>query len=342
MKKNLDVTYFGNLLPIISLEHIYQIYSSDIQNNIYQAKLNLISEETKEQNIKKLVSDSLKLWNSYKSIYKNEFEFELIDFTNTQIEAISRYNIETLEKKLSYLAYIINNIIEYELFIAKEERNLVKILYGNTISQLIYILVTMVLLSILIYVPLMRNIFKTQKNLENTNKSLKNLSITDALTGLYNRRHFNNIMNLELTRAVRNGEFITFILLDIDHFKRYNDTYGHQKGDIAIQSIAKVLLESTPDNNYAFRIGGEEFAIIIKNCNYEDAKEFTERLLKRVRSMNMEHKSSDKGILTISIGAISIEPFDSLIEESIIKIADDNLYSAKDLGRDNAVVTMID
>lgn len=343
MKKNLDITYFGNLVPIVKLENIYKIYSSDILNSIYQAKLSIITPEAKDKKIEELLKSSLQLWREYMEIYKDNFETNVLEFANNEILSINRHLISDvdLEKKLNYLKFIVNNLIEYEIFIAQNERLIVNDAYKKTISQLTYLFVSLSMFAVLIYLPLMRNIYKTQKNLENTNISLKNLSITDSLTGLYNRRHFNYMMNRELNRAVKGNYLLTFIILDIDFFKKYNDTYGHQQGDEAIKSVANVLKSNTKESCNTFRIGGEEFAIILR-ASFEDSKIFIDNLLEQIRALKMEHKVSDKGKITISIGAINIQPFDSLIEESIIKIADDNLYKAKDLGRDRAVFTKVE
>ena len=176
---------------------------------------------------------------------------------------------------------------------------------------------------------------KAQKELKKINKKLEKLSITDQLTGLYNRRHFEEVFEQELKRAKRNNTIISVILFDIDYFKRLNDTYGHIQGDKALKSVAKCIKNVCKRaNDFAFRIGGEEFAILITNEEANTAIELCEILKKEIEKAQILNENSDiSNYLTISAGIVSKIPETIDDIDSITKIADERLYQAKELGR---------
>ena len=157
------------------------------------------------------------------------------------------------------------------------------------------------------------------------------LSLTDTLTGLHNRRYFYDVIEKEIGIAKRNKTFLTFAIIDIDYFKKYNDRYGHPAGDSALIKVAQVLKQSLRrPNDYAFRLGGEEFGIIVSDLNAEQTSEFLEIVRKRVEELEIEHCESDVcEYLTLSIGAhVNLEGniFDS--NQLYVK-ADKALYEAK-------------
>jgi diguanylate cyclase (GGDEF)-like protein len=156
------------------------------------------------------------------------------------------------------------------------------------------------------------------------------LSITDHLTSLYNRRSLKEIFPKEFYNAKRNDLYFAYFLLDIDYFKSYNDTYGHQKGDEALIAVANILNEKF---KFAFRIGGDEFAGIM-TCDKKDMIIDTiDTLHHTVKSLEIENKESPLGKLTCSIGVHIINEFEYDFEE-IYNLADTALYKAKALGRD--------
>ncbi len=166
-------------------------------------------------------------------------------------------------------------------------------------------------------------------------KKIEYLSITDDLTLLYNRRYFNTRVEEELNRAKREKHHLSFLMLDVDYFKKYNDTYGHHAGDQALQAVAKVLRKYTKrPSDFAFRLGGEEFGVL---CSFEDEKhslELANFIRCAVEELRIEHKNSEASkYLTISIGVVS-RSFDKL-ESSVhlYKDADESLYKAKEQGR---------
>ena len=159
----------------------------------------------------------------------------------------------------------------------------------------------------------------------------KELSITDALTGLFNRRHFENTADREFLRAVRYKNNLTFAVIDIDFFKKINDTYGHLCGDKILKEVAFLLNDSFRKTDIVFRYGGEEFVIILTETNAENAKIPLERLREKVEKNNFKFKTQDLKV-TISIGyASNLDDCEDATE--LFDFADDALYKAKENGR---------
>jgi len=186
--------------------------------------------------------------------------------------------------------------------------------------------------------PIFRNYEIVGFNALRTNitnkKYIEQLSITDELTQLYNRRHFNIKIEEEINRAKRDDKYFTLLIMDIDYFKQYNDTYGHQKGDIALEQVATVLKTFTNRvSDFAFRLGGEEFGIITA-LDKEKAIDFATAIREKVEALKIEHSTSEvSSYLTISIGISSRKGFDITNSDAMYKEADDALYEAKNLGR---------
>ena len=165
-------------------------------------------------------------------------------------------------------------------------------------------------------------------------KHIEYLSITDELTQLYNRRFFNLKIEKEINRAKRENTYLSFLIMDIDYFKEYNDTYGHQKGDLALEEVAKILKKYTNrSSDSAFRLGGEEFGIIT-TLDKEKIIEFTNNIKNEIEELHIEHrKSTISKYLTISIGITSKAGTELLDISTLYKEADDSLYIAKNNGR---------
>ena len=170
-------------------------------------------------------------------------------------------------------------------------------------------------------------------------KHVEYLSITDELTGLYNRRFFNLKIEEEINRAKRENNHFTFLIMDVDYFKQYNDTYGHQKGDFALERVANILRKRTNrGGDFAFRLGGEEFGIIT-TLNKEKVIEFANIIKDEIENLEIEHSSSEVSkFLTISIGIVSKEGVEITNSDMLYKEADDCLYEAKKLGRNSIFI----
>ena len=165
-------------------------------------------------------------------------------------------------------------------------------------------------------------------------KRIELLSITDELTGLYNRRHYNEVIERELRRAKREHYSLSLAMLDIDFFKMVNDSYGHPFGDQVLKDIAKQLtLSFNRGNDFVFRVGGEEFIVI---SSFESESKFMEHLhclLESVQGLKIENKKAPFKVITISIGGLYLEADKELTEEDILKYLDQELYLAKENGR---------
>ncbi len=162
----------------------------------------------------------------------------------------------------------------------------------------------------------------------------RQMAITDALTGLHNNRYFKQVFPQEMARARRYAKPLTLIMIDIDNFKRINDTYGHPRGDQVLQALGKVLSTSLRASDYSFRYGGEEFAVILPETRLEGAFLVAELLREKVKETVTPLKSD--GIaqpVTISLGVASF-PNDYGAPEHLLRHADHCLYRAKQEGKD--------
>ncbi len=173
-----------------------------------------------------------------------------------------------------------------------------------------------------------------------TNKKLiERISITDGLTNLYNRRHFDDIFPKFIQSAKRHNEIVCFALMDVDHFKQYNDTYGHQMGDEVLITIGKVLRDSlNRSDDYCFRLGGEEFGVLFKAENINNALEFVNKIRFNIEDEEIPHeKNSASQYVTASFGLICLNANNIEDSDSVYKNVDELLYKAKEEGRNRVV-----
>lgn len=172
--------------------------------------------------------------------------------------------------------------------------------------------------------------------LEGANNELERLSRTDRLTDLYNRGYWEECLAQEFARYKRTGQKATLVMFDIDHFKRINDTYGHQAGDEVIRQVSRTLRRTIRKVDIAGRYGGEEFAVILVDTSEENALILAERLRKRIEELSVSH-DKQKIQFTISLGL-------SMLEESVtgytnwLERADQSLYHSKENGRNQSTV----
>ncbi|MBQ0724286.1 MAG: sensor domain-containing diguanylate cyclase [Cycloclasticus sp.] len=168
-------------------------------------------------------------------------------------------------------------------------------------------------------------------------EEMLNLSRIDGLTGIPNRRYFDEFLDNEWKRCNRLGLPISLAILDLDHFKLLNDTYGHQAGDDCLSSVGKVLKDFCKrPSDLCARYGGEEFVIVYGDTDLDQAKVLVSKLLKKIRSLNLPNeKSPTLPTLTASIGLASMHPSYKNTENDLIKQADKSLYFVKEQGRNN-------
>ncbi|WP_323665149.1 ABC transporter substrate-binding protein [Aliarcobacter butzleri] len=169
-------------------------------------------------------------------------------------------------------------------------------------------------------------------------KRIEEISITDGLTNIYNRRYFDEVFPKIINSAKRKNELIAFLFMDIDHFKQYNDNYGHQKGDDVLIKFAKCLKDSLHrSSDLAFRLGGEEFALVYQPETKEKAIEFANTIKNNIEKLQIKHEfSSVRLYVTASMGLVCKEA--NNIDDEIYKEADDLLYEAKKSGRNQIKV----
>lgn len=171
--------------------------------------------------------------------------------------------------------------------------------------------------------------------LKTANRALEKAAFTDGLTGLFNRRAFDEKLAQEFARARRSKEPLSLLMVDIDHFKLFNDHYGHQVGDECLRQVAKRLkVVAKRSTDCAARYGGEEMALILPNTDTKGAIELAAQYQSGVRSLRIPHTTSDKGIVTVSIGVATLEPTQNNRPEDLMTNADSALYCAKHEGRD--------
>ena len=175
-------------------------------------------------------------------------------------------------------------------------------------------------------------------------KNVEELAITDELTGLYNRRYFNTIISRELQRAQRSGKTLTFAMMDVDHFKQYNDHYGHQKGDVVLSTIGETLKKVlNRGSDYSFRLGGEEFGVVLTDLLPAEGLVFADKIRESIENLAIEHQWSEvASVVTISTGLLSVTPGPGITVDEIYKEADEALYMAKATGRNQVVPRLLD
>ena len=162
---------------------------------------------------------------------------------------------------------------------------------------------------------------------------LRNQSIRDPLTGLYNRRYLEESLNRELQRARRAGRNLSLVMLDLDHFKHFNDTFGHQVGDVLLKEVAGVIKGRVRAGDLACRYGGEEFSLIIAEVDTEGAQKCADSIREATKHLSLHHRGQTLGTITVSAGIASY-PAHADSSEDLIHAADEALYRAKQAGRD--------
>ena len=165
------------------------------------------------------------------------------------------------------------------------------------------------------------------------------LAYQDALTGVSNRSTFDSTLDREISLAKRQKNGLTLLMIDIDHFKSFNDNYGHSAGDDVLKSVANTLKTSIRDSDLVFRYGGEEFVIILRNSDCESSRIVAERILESIRNSQVTYEDQAHSV-SVSVGLSCLTKSDC--SDSLFKRADEALYVAKDQGRDQLQVALND
>jgi diguanylate cyclase (GGDEF)-like protein len=183
---------------------------------------------------------------------------------------------------------------------------------------------------------LLETLHRKNEELEKSNAILKNLSIRDGLTGLYNHRYFQEVLTMELVRSRRYNKSVALVFIDVDHFKKYNDTHGHPDGDGLLVTLARILLDSLRASDTVARYGGEEFVLILPETTKDGALHVAESIRKKVYDHPFPGRETQPlGRITISLGVAAF-PHDGADGSSLIERADKALYEAKKAGRNRA------
>ena len=212
----------------------------------------------------------------------------------------------------------------------------------NTILRKSIFITTMIILFITLIMLIFyyQHIKTTDKKLQTLTNEIVNLSITDELTEMYNKRYFNMIFIRELNNAIRSEQYISLLMIDIDNFKKYNDIYGHLKGDKTLNAVARSIKKSLKrKSDLCFRIGGEEFAVLISSCNQENSQKIAQKIINKICDLNIEHQDNhNQKRVTVSIGVFSQIATKDLTVDNIYTCADKALYQAKEEGRNRYIV----
>ena len=188
-------------------------------------------------------------------------------------------------------------------------------------------------------------VLELEKSLKDANEEIRILSITDTLTRCYNRTYMDEQLPKELKRAIRYNRPISLVMIDIDHFKRVNDTYGHQAGDAVLKELVISINRSIrSDVDWVARYGGEEFLVVFPETDFEKASVLVERLRRDISQKTIQIKEKEIRI-TASFGVSGFTSSHSLKEisyETMISLADKSLYQAKEEGRNRVIGRAID
>jgi len=188
-------------------------------------------------------------------------------------------------------------------------------------------------------IAIVRARVRTHVELKRSRDHLRALSQLDGLTGISNRRRFDEVLEREWRRCMRRGDELSLMMIDIDRFKDYNDSLGHPQGDRCIQKIAQALTAQVRrSSDELARYGGEEFAAILPNTSLLASAQLAESMCQAVRDLKMLHGAADLEYVSISIGVACLCPGGRLSIEDLLDLADQGLYAAKRAGRDRVML----
>lgn len=184
-------------------------------------------------------------------------------------------------------------------------------------------------------VEMQRSLVRVTQQLNEANSELQRLSTTDGLTGIANRRMYDELAIREWRRCERMKKPLALVMVDVDHFKLFNDKYGHQAGDECLKKVADQVARVAPRaTDLAARYGGEEFVLVLGETDSDGAKWIANRLRQQVSGLNIPHYATESRHVTISCGVASVVPEEKFSLETLLKSADHALYQAKKTGRD--------
>jgi diguanylate cyclase (GGDEF)-like protein len=178
---------------------------------------------------------------------------------------------------------------------------------------------------------------RTLNELRSALRNLHTQAVTDPLTRLLNRRYLSEFLPREVIRARRKGDSLAVLMIDLDHFKRFNDSFGHDAGDLVLKEVAQLLMAHIRGSDIACRYGGEEFVLVLPDTTLEGARRRAEEIGAAVRELKLSLRGKPLGPTTVSIG-VGLLPDHVASPEALIRVADEAMYGAKKAGRDRAVM----
>lgn len=317
LKKEVDLIYFGNFVPVDKLHNIKEKY------------IHIINTKKVTSSTKKYI---FKEWDYYYKGYKTDEEKKLIKEINNQLHHAFKTK-KTIDFKRS-LQHI-KALIKHEVNSAYIQRKSFLEEYTKMENYLLYAQIAIIVLVLILSAYIIIQAIIQNKKLSYLNEKYKIEANTDGLTGLYNRKYFDSVIEDLAPITKHNGWTSVFVMIDIDYFKQFNDTYGHDAGDIALQKVASVLDELLDkDYEYAFRLGGEEFGIIIFNTNAKYVVYTLNNLQHKIKELQIPHSASATKQLTLSMGVSIIDKnlYDISVKD-LYNLADSRLYKSKENGR---------
>ena len=322
LKKEVNLIYFGNFTPINKLHIIKEQY------------INLINNPTDISEYKQII---LKNWIYYNKQYKSKDEKQVSDKINHQLlTSLQSKNINRYKTTLKN----INFLLKYEQDSAYLQRRNFLLKYKQMEDYIFYSQILIIIFVLMFMVIIIYNAITHNKALALLNEKYKIEANTDGLTTLYNRKYFDTVFKDLTSISSSNNWNSVFVMIDIDFFKQYNDTYGHDAGDIALKKVATTLdIYFNKKYEYTFRLGGEEFGIIIFNASINYIKSSLDNLQNQIQRLQIEHKASATKYLTLSMGVISIDKNTyKLSTKELYKKADEKLYFSKENGRNKYTI----
>ena len=322
LKNKIDNIYFGNFIPVHKLHIIKEEYK------------NIILNPKSYNKSKKIIMEN---WDYYNTQYKSDQERKVVRKIDNQVKKSfkKRNNIF-----YQYIRNQIDLLIKYEVSSASMERKEFLLQYDKVNNYLFYNQIFIISFMIIFIFVVIFTTIKNNNKMEYLVDKYKSDSITDGLTGLYNRKYFDIILDEVSIVSKENNWSSAFVMIDIDFFKQYNDTYGHDAGDIALKTVSKLLdTIFNEEYDYVFRLGGEEFGILIFDIDRNRLENRLKSLQKSLASQKVKHVASKTTYLTISMGVVIIDKdIYSLSRTDIYKLADKKLYESKEQGRDKYTI----
>ncbi|MFJ7727917.1 diguanylate cyclase domain-containing protein [Neobacillus sp. NPDC097160] len=339
LKNVLTLHYLISLLGGLIAYHffVFVVDSNEAQSQLKQSLIKIKETEERFRLIAEYSSDMITMHNE-----KTEYIY-----ISPAVEEIIHFEYpELLGKRMEYFIHSDDIEHTHEMFAKALRDGVAECTYRYLSKTGEYVWIESTLKSVHFeedgskrVIIVSRNITErklTEQKLQEANELLNRLSYMDGLTGISNRRYFDEILEKEWSESLLSHSPISLIMFDIDYFKKYNDTYGHLTGDFCLQSIAQAIKDLIPDSSgYTFcRYGGEEFALILPAAKTVEGINTAHMIQKTVKSLKIPHISSEiSEYVTLSIGLATMVPSSSSKPQDLIKEADTELYLSKIKGR---------